>query len=363
MDTNTNRPLVKILNAAAAAPLSGVIADAIFDLISFRAAVLAAAAHAMLFAASSESAEFRKVQEKIEQAKSLEFTIHSELDSKIAFAARCYVQGDLERLECLTSKGALKEVVIRDYEQFRAFLIDFDGRTFDKVEPDKDIGEELKAKTPHLFSFFRKLDATNLKQGDDRKLLGRTVHVYRLDKINTPLGKGEMREGDGMTVMVDAKTLLPVEMVVDYFDIAEKQKARDVCRDFQWNVELDPQLFAFTPPRGFVAAGVAPPLRLKEPDGPVTRDGRYEVREFTLVVGDSIKQQHGGTLTVQRIDGEALEFAGASGSAPWRARKGDEHSVGNRELIEVLSIDANRGSARLQLRTKVDLSILDAYSF
>ena len=133
--------------------------------------------------------------------------------------------------------------------------------------------------------------------------------------------------------------------------------------DFQWNVEVDPLLYASAPALAIVAAVEPRPLKLKAPDGPVVRAGRYDVRTYTLSIRDSFEKQHGGMNTVVSIHKEFVEFAGLPWSGPWPARMGDEHPVGNRELLKVTAIDANRGTVTVQLRSKTRLSILDAYSF
>jgi hypothetical protein len=99
----------------------------------------------------------------------------------------------------------------------------------------------------------------------------------------------------------------------------------------------------------------------KEPDAPVARVGRYDVREFTLAVGEALTTQRGGTIILQRLDKRSIvlkrTFPFTIPATP------AEISIGNHEYLRVLAVDGKLKTVRFRLRTQVSFSALDAFNF
>jgi hypothetical protein len=101
--------------------------------------------------------------------------------------------------------------------------------------------------------------------------------------------------------------------------------------------------------------------KTKEPDAPVARSGRYDVREFTLAVGECLATQRGGTVMLQSLDKRSIVLKRTFPfTIPARPQ---EFSIGNHEILQVLAVDLERQQMRFRLRTQVKFSILDAMSF
>jgi hypothetical protein len=102
-------------------------------------------------------------------------------------------------------------------------------------------------------------------------------------------------------------------------------------------------------------------LTAKEPDAPVARVGRYEVREFTLVVGEALTTQRGGAIILQRLDDRSIvlkrTFPFSIPAEP------AEISIGNHEYLRVLAVDGKLKTVRFRLRTQASFSVLEAFSF
>jgi hypothetical protein len=99
----------------------------------------------------------------------------------------------------------------------------------------------------------------------------------------------------------------------------------------------------------------------KEPDAPVARVGRYEVREFTLAVGEALTTQRGGTIILQRLDERSIVLKRTFGfTIPAKLA---EISIGNHEYLRVLAVDLKLKTVRFRLRTQVSFSVWEAFSF
>jgi hypothetical protein len=99
----------------------------------------------------------------------------------------------------------------------------------------------------------------------------------------------------------------------------------------------------------------------KEPDAPVARVGRYEVREFTLAVGEALITQRGGTIILQRLDERSIVLKRTFPFAiPAELA---EISIGNHEYLRILAVDGKLKTVRFRLRTQVSFSVLEAFSF
>jgi hypothetical protein len=99
----------------------------------------------------------------------------------------------------------------------------------------------------------------------------------------------------------------------------------------------------------------------KEPDAPVARVGRYDVREFTLTVGEALATQRGGTIVLQRLDQRSIvlkrTFSFTISAEP------AEFSIGNHEYLSVRAVDHDHKVVHFRLRTQVKFSVFEAFSF
>jgi outer membrane lipoprotein-sorting protein len=86
----------------------------------------------------------------------------------------------------------------------------------------------------------------------DEVLNGRQTHVYRLKRVDYPLGTGKIDAGDVDKVWVDAESGLPVKIIAEFFDTLNHRHTRDVYDDFQWNKTLNTKLFSMDVPQGFI---------------------------------------------------------------------------------------------------------------
>jgi hypothetical protein len=99
----------------------------------------------------------------------------------------------------------------------------------------------------------------------------------------------------------------------------------------------------------------------KEPDAPIARVGRYEVREFTLAISEALTTQRGGTIILQRLDDRSIVL---KRTFPFMIPAAlAEISIGNHEYLRVLAMDGKLKTVRFRLRTQVSFSVLEAFSF
>src|SRR5690606_11210789 len=99
-----------------------------------------------------------------------------------------------------------------------------------------------------------KLTDANAELVGDEEIDGKKTKVYRLKKIEYPLGVGPLDESKVNRLWIDAESGLPVKIVVNYFDAENNRPTHDVYANFQWNEPIAEALFSLAVPDGFKAA-------------------------------------------------------------------------------------------------------------
>jgi hypothetical protein len=98
-----------------------------------------------------------------------------------------------------------------------------------------------------------------------------------------------------------------------------------------------------------------------EPVG-TRKDGRYLVRTFQLKPGDVFRTERGGTIKLSGIDQEhiTLDRTYPGWKIPAQPAR---HSIGNWEYINILSIDRDANSLKLELQSATKKYLWEALSF
>jgi outer membrane lipoprotein-sorting protein len=198
------------------------------------------------------SAAFAGVLENVRQADSVTFTNKQKIGIGPAMEVKGYLQREHFRWEL---PGVL--AIIADFKEKSVIELNLVAKTA--------TGRPFPKGDNHPFA--NPIQAIERAKPEDAKLVrtetleGNTVDVYEVDKIDF-MGS----HGDGTTtVWVDRKTRLPMRIVLD--DPSEKPGAsvRLAFEGFEWNRQLDEQLFKI--PEDFTFKGLidnTPPTTDKE---------------------------------------------------------------------------------------------------
>jgi hypothetical protein len=191
---------------------------------------------------------FAGVIESVRKAESVTLTNRQKIGNAPTMELKWYLQGQNMRIEL---PGVF------------AYIFDMSQPTYlelnliEKVAKARPSNKEAREAFANPVKQIQQARPEDAKRGDDEKLDGRMVHVYRIDKVRF-LGA----KGDGeMTVWVDPKTNLPVKIVIN--DPGDEKHGGTYLEfvGFEWNKKLDEKLFII--PEDFTFKGLEEPR--KEP--------------------------------------------------------------------------------------------------
>ncbi len=123
-----------------------------------------------------------------------------------------------------------------------------------------------------------------------------------------------------------------------------------------------------TPPAPAAGSGSTNPPRAVRPIETV-REGPYEVKQYRLQPGEFIELERGGRLAITRIGGDKAGVLRGTVDGAWDHELAGDWPLderihaGNREYIELSAVDNDPEQIVVKLETKVDFTILDAFSF
>jgi hypothetical protein len=170
---------------------------------------------------------------------------------------KMYVQGDVYRMEIPSAQEgvqvppdvpAIVAVMIADWKQKKAILLDYTTMTAKNIEADEKKWAEMAKSMADPIKQLRQMKEQDAERIADEELDGKKTRVYRLKKTDIFMG---LTRGQDETakLWVDPKSGLPVRIAVG--DPADKEKPFVVFEQFSWNGALDPELFKLEVPKGF----------------------------------------------------------------------------------------------------------------
>ncbi len=172
-----------------------------------------------------------------------------------------YIQGDAYRSEIPSAQEGVQTppdappivvVMLADWKQKKALLLDYTTKTAKKIDADEKKWEDMAKAFADPIKQLRQLKEQDTERLADEELNGQKTQVYRLKKKVIFMG---LTHGADETakLWVDPKSGLPVRIAVG--DPADKEKPFIVFEQFSWNVALDPDLFKLDVPKGFRLKG------------------------------------------------------------------------------------------------------------
>jgi hypothetical protein len=194
------------------------------------AAALLITAVGWLFFTNHGGPAFAGVIENVKKAESVTLTNKQIIGKQPAMEMKWYIQGEKIRMEF---PGAV------------AFVTDLADKTVlelnlrDKIVRSRQIPEDGRQAFANPVSHLQNAKPEDARLIGEENLDGRTVQLYRIDKIDF-LGA---KSGGEMKVWVDAKTSLPVKIIMDQPQKERGSRNTIELKDFEWNKELDESLF------------------------------------------------------------------------------------------------------------------------
>ncbi len=196
---------------------------------------------------------FADVIQNVEQARSVQLKMTTQLGHGPQTEGRMFIEGDQLRVE--QAGGALIHVI--DFNQGNALILDTHRKLAQAVNVDEQMIERLSNPIRQL----RDAVPDEAQKIGEEYLKDRLTMVYRLRSIELfgMHGKGEM------FVWVDRDSELPVKIVIR--DPDPKAATEVVFEEFVWNKPLDPQLFSLKVPSGF-ESGIVMTVPPQQPPAP-----------------------------------------------------------------------------------------------
>ena len=201
--------------------------------------LLASAAFLLPLKSISPSAAFAAMLENIDQLRTVRFT----MDIRMAEGPEMSGTGTI--LAPNLMHQTLKAEML-DYEQVTDFrqakmLILFKGQKRAQLLEFKDMPESQRQK--NYLEDLRQLKEEDVTFLGNDTLDGLPTLKYQYEKA-----------GEYATIWLDEKTMLPLKFVASTSPGNESPEAGITMRDFQWNVEVDDQLFSLDIPEGYIVA-------------------------------------------------------------------------------------------------------------
>jgi hypothetical protein len=168
---------------------------------------------------------------------------------------KTYIQGHLLRGELshwtkndLPIENQRIVAYILNTQTKQSLYLDPSSKTADFVS-DAELSSEFQVDPISCFSELSEADAEFV---DEEPLNGKSTWIYKLKKWGYFKGLDFKREGEFLKVWVDPDTQLPVQILLKAHPTPTSRfMCTELMTDFQWNAQLDPQLFSMEVPEGY----------------------------------------------------------------------------------------------------------------
>lgn len=207
------------------------------------------------------SPAFANVVEKIKNAKSVTFVTKMPTviqgTKKGILQQKMYIQGDAYRMEIPSAQEGVQVppdappivvVLLADWKQKKAILLDYTTKTAKKIETDEKRWQEMAKAMADPIKQLRQLKEQDAERIGEEELNGRKTLLYRLKRTDIFMGL-TITKDETAKLWVDPKSGLPVRIAVG--DPSNLEKPFFVFEQFTWNETLDPELFKLDMPKGF----------------------------------------------------------------------------------------------------------------
>jgi outer membrane lipoprotein-sorting protein len=224
-------------------------------------ALLAVLAGWLFLMDRTASPAFANVVEKIKNAKSVTFVTKMPTviqgTKKGILQQKMYIQGDAYRMEIPSAQEGVQippdappivVVLLADWKQKKAILLDYTTKTAKKMESDEKTWREMAKAMADPIKQLRQLKEQDAERIGEEELNGRKTHLYRLKRTDIFMGL-TITKDETAKLWVDPKSGLPVRIAVG--DPTDLDKPFVVFEQFAWNEALDPELFKLDVPKGF----------------------------------------------------------------------------------------------------------------
>jgi outer membrane lipoprotein-sorting protein len=197
---------------------------------------------------------FGQVVQKVKDAKSVSFHCKQKLTPQSqTIEQKFYMQGDAMRMEIPGVQEAFQSdlpvvmAIVFNLKEKKALQLDFHAKVGKWLPVDKEMSKHFTNPVDQL----RKVKDQDAKREADEDLDGRKTQVYSLKNMELFHSKEKLEEGESFKVWVDAKTGLPVRMVIEGFNANHVDKMILTFDQFVWNEAIAPEMFSLEVPKGF----------------------------------------------------------------------------------------------------------------
>jgi hypothetical protein len=218
------------------------------------AAVLVALGLALVVMDRTAGVTFADVIANVKKAKSVTFICKQKLTPKSPVLEQSwFIQGDHYRFELPGQQETLRidlpvvQAWIMDAREKKGLELNFVKKTAKKLEMDEKMAKAFVNPISQLREFKEK----DAKEVGEEELDGVKTKVYELQKIDFLGFRGSPDDGDSIKIWADAKTGLPVKILLQSLDANKKVFMTVSFEKFSWNEELAPEMFKLEVPKGF----------------------------------------------------------------------------------------------------------------
>jgi len=229
--------------------------------VAAAALLVAAVSGWLVFSDRGGSIAFADVIKNVNDAKSVTFVTKMPTiikgTKRGVLKQKFYIQGESYRMEIPSAQDGIEvsadappivAVMIADWKQKNALLLDFVNKTAKKIEADEKTWEDMAKSMNDPIKQLRQMKEQDAERLPDEDLDGRKTQVYRLKKKDIFMGL-TLDKDEAAKLWVDPKTGLPVRIAVG--DPSDIDKPFFVFEQFTWNEKLDPDMFKLEAPKGF----------------------------------------------------------------------------------------------------------------
>jgi len=225
------------------------------------AAIIAAIAGLVFFLDSRPQFAFADVIKNVNDSKSVTFITKMPTivqgTRRGVLQQKFYIQGDSYRMEIPSAQEDIQAppdappivaVLIADWQQRKAILLDYTTKTAKMIETDEKTWNGMAKAMADPVKQLRQLKEQDAERLADEDLNGVKMQVYRLKKKEIFMGLTQSPD-ESAKLWVDPKTGLPARIAQG--EIGDKDKPFCIFEQFAWNEKLDPNLFKLEIPQGF----------------------------------------------------------------------------------------------------------------
>ena len=196
---------------------------------------------------SDSGTAFADVLKAVKQARSVSFMMASQFGHGPAVGMKWHQQGSVIRYEM---PGIM--LVMADLEPREAIQLDLRAKRAFKWNMDDEQVRILRQELIDPIEVFGRLRDGDAEKTGEEAVDGRKTVVYRVKKAEFFGIKFKEAEDTSLTVWVDPRTELPVQIALRCStDVEGKSKDLFLWTDFRWNQPLDAKLLRLDIPEGF----------------------------------------------------------------------------------------------------------------